>query len=525
MKANAAEEIKTVSYYVSSKDSVTASGDVINGTEVNYVSTYNTTYQITKNNSMTFNLSGIPENYIITNITLNTKTNKSSGAGNVEISVGDATIYNGKYSMPNSDQYSEYSFDVSNLTGDINVILKCTTNSLYCNRFDISYYIDVETANVNFYDGNLLIGSQEVILNDVIDFSLVDTHKDDYAFEGWYEDPEFTIAYDEDAPVTGDLNLYAHYIAHEDLTSGEIFASETTKTSLVASVHDEQKTIEKTILYSDVLTDFSFDGKSKLSELGFDEKWSYESKDNGSDLYPTIYASDDTLRFYKNGTFVKFNYDGIIHSITFSKTTGLNNFTISGDDGIEVKGDNGKYTFENGTSSIKILNNANDTIRLYGSFSIEYEDMITVPTNASIRFGATLDAKLYDTTAKYGVVFGLEGQDLNTLAEGKTTIEELELPYREVDHNTIAKVDEIGALEESETPETAQYFQYAIVVKNMLAHIDEEITAACYMQTTDGLYVMNEVTYSLRSLAQKYIDDHVADESIDVLNAIVNYQA
>ena len=85
MKAKAAEEIKTVSYYVSSKDSVTASGDVINGTEVNYVSTYDTTYQITKNNSMTFNLSGIPENYIITNITLNTRTNKSSGAGNVEI--------------------------------------------------------------------------------------------------------------------------------------------------------------------------------------------------------------------------------------------------------------------------------------------------------------------------------------------------------------------------------------------------------------------------------------------------------
>ena len=59
----------------------------------------------------------------------------------------------------------------------------------------------------------------------------------------------------------------------------------------------------------------------------------------------------------------------------------------------------------------------------------------------------------------------------------------------------------------------------------MLAHIDEEITAACYMQTTAGLYVMNEVTCSLRSLAQKYIDDHVVDESIDVLNAIVGYQA
>lgn len=379
--------------------------------------------------------------------------------------------------------------------------------------------------NVNFYDGDSLIFTEAVNDGDSVDFSLVDTEKEGYIFKGWYEDPEFNIAYDEDAPVTSDLNLYAHYIAHEDLTSGEIFASETTKTSLVASTNKKQSILKNTINYANFGENFIFNGESKLSSLGFDEKWTYESKDNGSNYYPTIYASDDTLRFYKNGTFVKFNYMGIIHSIAFSNTTGLDNFTISGDDGIEVKGDNGKYTFENGTSSIKILNNANDTIKLYGNFSIEYEDMITVPTNASIRFGATLDSKIYDETAKYGVVFGLAGEDLNTLAEGKKTIDELALPYREVDHGTLAKVDEEGALEESDTPETAPFFQYAIVVNNMLAHIDEEITAACYMQTTEGLYVMNEVTYSLRSLAQKYIDDHVVDESIDVLNAIVGYQA
>ncbi len=464
-------------------------------------------------------------------------TRSSTGAGSYDSSkyfvLSSTTIYSD--STADYQLVSEGSFSSTDIEIPVNIVdakyyAIVFTSSSWFRLDDVVASFkegpDQSTKyNVNFYDGDSLIFTEAVKDGDSVDFSLVDTEKEGYIFEGWYEDPEFNIAYDEDAPVTSDLNLYAHYIAHEDLTSGEIFASETTKTSLVASTNKKQSILKNTINYANFGENFIFNGESKLSSLGFDEKWTYESKDNGSNTYPTIYASDDTLRFYKNGTFVKFNYMGIIHSIAFSNTTGLDNFTISGDDGIEVKGDNGKYTFENGTSSIKILNNANDTIKLYGNFSIEYEDMITVPTNASIRFGATLDSKIYDETAEYGVVFGLAGEDLNTLAEGKTTIDELALPYQEVNHDTIAKVDEEGALEESDTPETAQYFQYAIVVNNMLAHIDEEITAACYMQTTDGLYVMNEVTYSLRSLAQKYIDEHVADESIDVLNAIVNYQA
>lgn len=558
MKANAAEEAQPIVFDTTAYGNQSSYGEFTFGNKWmttsfgggnNYTLGANKSSQASSNTFDTYSscfsnigeLSDYKYSVAIFNLTGNELQNiyklemsstKLANSTSVDVLFATSNTYLGNYELEakttiTSSNLSSFTIELNEPSeNDYYSIIFATSSSYFrLDSFKANIYTKVIKYNVNFYDGDSLISTETVNDGETVDFSLVNAEKDGYVFDGWYEDPSFTIAYDENAPVTGDLNLYAHYIAHEDLTSGEIFASETTKTSLVASTNKKQSILKNTINYANFGENFVFNGESKLSSLGFDEKWTYESKDNGSNYYPTIYASDDTLRFYKNGTFVKFNYMGIIHSIAFSNTAGLDNFTISGDDGIEVKGDNGKYTFENGTSSIKILNNANDTIKLYGNFSIEYEDMITVPTNASIRFGATLDSKIYDETAKYGVVFGLAGEDLNTLAEGKTTIDELALPYQEVNHDTIAKVDEEGALEESDTPETAQYFQYAIVVNNMLAHIDEEITAACYMQTTDGLYVMDEVTYSLRSLAQKYIDEHVADESIDVLNAIVAYQA
>ncbi len=367
--------------------------------------------------------------------------------------------------------------------------------------------------NVNFYDGDSLIFTEAVKDGDSVDFSLVDTEKEGYIFEGWYEDPKFTIAYDEDAPVTENLNLYARYIAYEDLTSGEIFASETTKTSLIANANIAFESISEDINFSSGDLGLLFENTKITSTGGTNPR-----------------VDNDHIRLYADNT-IKFSSSYIIESVDYvaihsSDYRDLSNAATELSDGVTINstGDyQGTIMVKNNSFSFKISKGTQ--VRL-SSLTIHYSNIPSVSVNsASIRFGTTLDSKLYDKTAKYGVVFGLEGQDLNTLAEGKTTIEELELPYREVDHNTIAKVDEIGALEESETPETAQYFQYAIVVNNMLAHIDEEITAACYMQTADGLYVMDEVTYSLRSLAQKYIDDHVADESIDVLNAIVGYQA
>ncbi len=538
MKANAAEGEKTVVYSIVDRNELTASGDIIEGANATLNNTYNGNFdQITKGNSMTFNLSNIPESYVITNITLKTHTNSSKGAGNITISVGDVVEYdNVRYSKPNSTTYVDYSFDINNLSGDVSVILKCTTNSLYCNTFSITYRSQ-EKYNINFYDGESLLGSQTVEGGNLIDFSSVSYEKEGYVLIGWYTDFELTMPFDNDTSISDNLNLYAKFVLIEDLTPGQIFQLETTKTSMVAyaGIGEVKSSIN---LDNIVQTQTLKATDNDASILGLDNTiWNIDSEKNDNNNYPVV-NKDGYLRIYYPKTTEKPSVtfkllENSISSISVTSTGGklsvessLNGVVF---DNVDISED-GKYYFPEGTTSFKLINSTTqyiesglkDNLDVTG-LNISYSGFGV--SAASLRFGATLDSKIYDETAKYGVVFGLAGEDLNTLAEGKTTIDELALPYQEVDHGTIAKVDEEGALEESETPETAQFFQYAIVVNNMLAHIDEEITAACYMQTTDGLYVMNEVTYSLRSLAQKYIDDHVVDESIDVLNAIVGYQA
>lgn len=538
MKANAAEGEKTVVYSIVDRNELTASGDIIEGANATLNNTYNGNFdQITKGNSMTFNLSNIPESYVITNITLKTHTNKSSGAGNITISVGDIVEYdNVKYSKPNSTTYVDYSFDINNLSGDVSVILKCTTNSLYCNTFSITYRSQ-EKYNINFYDGESLLGSQTVEGGNLIDFSSVSYEKEGYVLIGWYTDFELTMPFDNDTSISDNLNLYAKFVLIEDLTPGQIFQLETTKTSMVAyaGIGEVKSSIN---LDNIVQTQTLKATDNDASILGLDNTiWNIDSEKNDNNNYPAV-NKDGYLRiYYPKATekpSVTFKLlENSISSISVTSTGGKLSVESSLDgvvfDNVDISED-GKYYFPEGTTSFKLINSTTqyieselkDNLDITG-LNISYSEFGV--SAASLRFGTTLDSKIYDETAEYGVVFGLAGEDLNTLAEGKTTIKELSLPYKPVDHGTIAKVDEEGALEESDTPETAQYFQYAIVVNNMLAHIDEEITAACYMQTTDGLYVMNEVTYSLRSLAQKYIDDHVVDESIDVLNAIVGYQA
>ena len=478
---------------------------------------------IGKNISLSSKTAAVISKEPIANVGNLTLTRSSAGAGSYTSSKYFVLSSTNIYSDSTADYQlvSEGSFSSTDIEIPVNIV----DAKYYAIVFTSSSWFRLDNVvasfkegpdqstkyNVNFYDGNQIIFTESVREGDSVDFSLVDTEKEGYIFEGWYEDPEFNIAYDEDAPVTSDLNLYAHYIAHEDLTSGEIFASETTKTSLIANANIAFESISEDINFSSGDLGLLFENTKITSTGGTDPR-----------------VDNDHIRLYADNT-IKFSSSYIIESVDYvaihsSDYRDLSNAATNLSSGVTINstGDyQGTIMVNNNSFSFNI--SKGKQVRL-SSLTIHYSNIPSASVNsASIRFGATLDSKIYDETAKYGVVFGLAGEDLNTLAEGKTNISELGLPHQEVDY--VAKVDEEGALEESDTPETAQFFQYAIVVNNMLAHIDEEITAACYMQTTDSLYVMNEVTYSLRSLAQKYIDEHVADESIDVLNAIVNYQA
>ena len=136
---------ETVTYTIQSTSSVSTSGTAPSGSSATYSSTYGTKYQLTKNNSMTFTLSGYA-GYKITGITLSMKSNTSSGAGTFSMVAGSTTlssISDAKFNT--SSWYGAWSTSYVNITPtmtnnnytigageDVVVTIAATASSLYC---------------------------------------------------------------------------------------------------------------------------------------------------------------------------------------------------------------------------------------------------------------------------------------------------------------------------------------------------------------------------------------------------------
>lgn len=112
-KVSSAED-KSVKYTIASSASVTASGQVIEGSNASFKNTYSTKEQITKDNSMTFKLTNI-DGIKVSKIVMKTHTNKSKGAGTIKIDIGEGNLYSGNYTKSFSTSYSDYEFDVKAL--------------------------------------------------------------------------------------------------------------------------------------------------------------------------------------------------------------------------------------------------------------------------------------------------------------------------------------------------------------------------------------------------------------------------
>lgn len=139
-----AQETKTLKFEVNTASRVTlVSGTLPEDVTATYKSTYSTTYQLTKGNSMTLTLKDFP--FKVSSVTLDLKTNKSSGQGNLTVKHNNNTIHSTTSLTPDlvsySTSYSEYTFDANDTqtSGDLVITLAATANSIYCDAFTITY--------------------------------------------------------------------------------------------------------------------------------------------------------------------------------------------------------------------------------------------------------------------------------------------------------------------------------------------------------------------------------------------------
>ena len=145
-----AQVTKTLEFEVSSTSAVTLkSGTLPEGVTVSYSSTYGNKFQLTKGNSMTLTLTNFPCK--VSSVTLDLKTNTSSGQGNLTVKHNNVQIHRTDALTPDivaySTTYQEYTFDATDeqTSGDLVITLAATINSIYCDAFTITY-VDESSA-------------------------------------------------------------------------------------------------------------------------------------------------------------------------------------------------------------------------------------------------------------------------------------------------------------------------------------------------------------------------------------------
>lgn len=146
----------TATYTITSISAVSTSGQAPAGSSATFSQTYGTKFQMTSGNSMTLTLSGY-QGKVVTGITLNMKSNGSSGAGWMYAKAGNNTLasigsenngvafsdnqWNGSYTSSYTDVTIGMSDDAYAIQDDENLVIfiKATQNSLYCQSFTITY--------------------------------------------------------------------------------------------------------------------------------------------------------------------------------------------------------------------------------------------------------------------------------------------------------------------------------------------------------------------------------------------------
>ena len=139
----------SVTYTVTSKAAVTASGDVLEGSSADYTADGTQVCQISKDKSAKLTLKGF-NGATITGLTLSMKSNKSAGAGTLKVTVGNTTVIDNMSAPFNSTNYwySDYTTNYVDITpewpatvvnGDVVILIGGVVNSLYCQSYTIDY--------------------------------------------------------------------------------------------------------------------------------------------------------------------------------------------------------------------------------------------------------------------------------------------------------------------------------------------------------------------------------------------------
>lgn len=181
----------TVTYTVSSKSAVTTSGTAPSGSSATFKNTYSGSIkeQLTKGDKMTLTLSGYAGQKI-TGLSLSMKSNKSGGAGYLDVKAGTKQLaaigssksgvsfsnaaWNGKWSTSYVDVKVSL-LDNTYIIQDgekVVIVIGATANSLYCESFELTYEAGGSTPSITTSSSELTFGNVETSSSKQLSFTL-----------------------------------------------------------------------------------------------------------------------------------------------------------------------------------------------------------------------------------------------------------------------------------------------------------------------------------------------------------------
>ncbi len=406
-------------------------------------------------------------------------------------------------------------------------------------------------------NGGSNVESQKVFPNEKVTKPENPTKEPDgfttYDFDGWYTDEACSEEYNFESEVTKDIILYAKWNS-KTASATKIFSSMQTKSKLSAKY---TKNLEESLKEN---VDHNLLINSKLGE-----NYTLNNATISSNKFVEMKKDDSFIQYTLNNEVngsINIDYN-IVKTGTGSTTLSVSSYDIANNE-IEtltaleftgdMKADSGSITLSKDVNLIKYIkfsiNKAPGSNLRVNSLNIKYDEVSTTTnytiTDASIRYGATIPSAAYDTNANYGLLV-TSGTKLDALIASNESIESLYSIADANNDNKVSKEEFISALDinleiettdyNSLTPvktdangkadENGEYYQFGINFTSALNHIDTKLCAIAYMEINGEIFITKETNYSLRTLAQKYIDEKILADNEDatsVLNAIVSYK-
>lgn len=267
------------------------------------------------------------------------------------------------------------------------------------------------------------------------------------------------------------------------------------------------------------------------SELGYENEADVTSISSGTvqiaieqgthtSLSGKYYTSDSTLRVYKGNVVTITSSANIVKVVVNFKSGSYalisgNDFSVSGAVGTWLG--SAKSVTLNGTGTSRITSIVVTT----GEESI-FDNINFADGDAKLRFGAQISAGMYNALVAQGATFGVAIIPTTTLGSGTLTVDTEGVFVRE--NMTPAAVDANG---KEVDDASAVYYQFALVIQNInVANFGTEFTAVSYVCVDGTYYYMNAKTYSVKTIAQAYVDSGDASYAahLDALKALANLE-